>query len=182
MSGTPMGTDHAVPESQMALADIYIRHNVQLKAHARYYLGTSEQVDDVLQEVFLAVLVRCQKDPEFRDPKHIFNAVKEKIRFVCLDLLTERRARISDVTDVERIAQPAIGPGGCPDGGNLERLYRQMLDGLPEGQRRVLEGYWEVGYNQAELAEKFEVNQSTISRVITGAKRRLVEMLAEAGE
>jgi RNA polymerase sigma-70 factor (ECF subfamily) len=131
------------------------------------YLGTVEQAEDAVQEIFIKVLQANQVPEGFR-------AWLYKIaRNHCLNVLRARRRRRSGAS------LPSASRLDAQLTGNLTRLVRKefesrinsLIGALPAAQREVLRLRYAEELSRAEIASVLEVPESVIkSRLYEGLK------------
>jgi len=142
------------------------------------YLGSMEEAEDAVQEIFCKVIA-VREVPEF------FRAWLYKIaRNHCLNVLREKAAR----KDHRRM--PAASQVFEAITGHLTRLARDemqakviaLVQSLPEGHREVLRLRYVEDLSRAEIAEVLEITETLVkSRLFEGLKR-LREYAADLGE
>jgi RNA polymerase sigma-70 factor (ECF subfamily) len=139
-----------------------------LSRYCSGYLGSSADVEDVVQDAFLRVL-RAETLPD-----HFRAWLYRVARNRCLDLLRGRGRRLDDQT-----LRPEPG---VPDDltGFLTRLVREeqygqlarAVDSLSASQREILRLRYAVGLSRAEIAEVLEIEESVVkSRLYEGLER-----------
>ncbi len=131
----------------------------------RYFLRGDGEVDDVAQQCLIAVLRGL---PSYRGEGAFVSWVDRVVArraFAEIDKMKRDRARASDV-EVELMA---VGPS---DEYLARRRVAQLLDGLPEDQRRAVVLHHCVGMSVPEIAALLEVPFDTAkSRLRLGMKK-----------
>lgn len=122
--------------SAQDLSSLYVRFRPQLERHARKFLSSQTQVDDVVQDAFLYLLVTL---PELDSELGVLRFLKWKTRLLALDLIRgNSRVTLVPIEDHENIVSDSDDMSK-----NLERLedaaiVRLALSKLNEKHRNAL--------------------------------------------
>lgn len=129
------------------------------------YLGSREEAEDVVQEVFLKVLNNEARPANFR--AWIYKITRNR----CLDLLRARKRRRED-QDIDSVSRVDDDLTGC-----LTRLVRReqrahlrrALAALPENHREVLHLRYAEDLSRIEIAEVLDLAEPVVkSRLYEG--------------
>jgi len=132
------------------------------------YLGSREEAEDAVQEVFCKVLTAEQVPDKFRP--WLYRIARNH----CLNVLRHKARRKDDR------ALPSDSRLGATATGNLTRLVRHelrsrvfhLLAALSPAYREVLQLRYAEGLSRAEIAEVLEIPESVVkSRLFEGLKK-----------
>lgn len=118
------------------LSSLYVKYRPQLERHARKFLNSQTQVDDVVQDAFLYLLVTL---PELDSELGVLRFLKWKTRLLALDLIRgNSRVTLVPIEDHENLVFESDDMSK-----NLERLedaaiVRLALSKLNENHRNAL--------------------------------------------
>lgn len=136
-------------------------HQDRVFTYARYLLGNAEDAEDVTQEV----LVRLWDRGRDLAPEGLPAWLTRVTRNACLDLLRQRRHRPLPGIDpeaVERLEDPAPGPGERTEAMELRRHLQAGLQRLPEVQRSIVVLREVEGLAYEEIARALELPLNTV--------------------
>ena len=163
-----------------ALSTLYDRYAAALLAVARRILGTPDDAEEVLQEVFLHVWNHAGR----------YDAGRSSVS-TWLILITRSRAidRLRTRKVVERTHETSVQESpvehASPEGvenvfthERRERVGREMAK-LPEEQRRVLELAFYEGLSQSEIAAKADLPLGTVKTRTLLAMKKLRSALRD---
>jgi RNA polymerase sigma-70 factor (ECF subfamily) len=170
---------HAVARGdEVALARLYDEYRVILFGLMLRILHSRQEVEDVLQEVFLQVWNRASDFDEARGRP-----------FTWLVTMARSRAidRLRSLGSRERVAQNAAREvieetsDAIEDAIRAEegRVVRHALQELPEEQRRVLEFAYFEGLTQSEVAKRLETPLGTVKTRMRSGMTKLRELLGD---
>lgn len=167
-----------------AIAELYTRHAPMLLALARRVLGTLEDAEEVLQEVFLQVWNQAGRYDVSRSSVPTWLVLITRSRSI--DRLRNRQV-------VDRTLAAAHQEAGSlhtsPEGGasvlreeRRARLYRE-LESLPTEQHQVLELAFYRGMTQSEIAESTGIPLGTVkTRTLLAMKKLRTALGSELRE
>ncbi len=148
------------------LAELFDRHAGRMKSLALRIVRSSEEAEDVVQEIFMQAWRQAGRFDPRRGSVLAWLSIMARSR--ALDLWRRRSTRReSAVTEAHELAAPG---GGAADPSAW--AAKTALSNLPADQREPLElAYWE-GLSQSEIAERLGMPLGTIkTRMRTGLKR-----------
>ena len=164
--------------SSQALSDLYDQYSSLLLALARRVLGSQEEAEDVLQEVFVQVWRQA----------HRYDAKRSSVS-TWLSLITRSRSidRLRSRNVQDKTAQAAheenpqtdASPEGATNVLDRERRLRLRteLAELPEEQRQVLELAFYKGMTQSEISSSTGIPLGTVKTRTLLAMRKLRKAL-----
>jgi RNA polymerase sigma factor (sigma-70 family) len=158
----------APPEAQATHA-LYERYAAQILRYCLHQLGSREEAEDAVQSTFLNAFRGLKRgiEPEL-ESAWLFKIAHN----VCLSRRrsTWRRGRLESPADFELVEELAPAPSRRAD--ELIGL-QDVLEGMPEQQRRaILLREWQ-GLSYREIAEELELSQAAIETLIFRARRSL---------
>lgn len=164
----------------LAITKIYEQHHRAVRAFAQRLLGDPEAAEDLLQDVFVALpaaIRRFRGDCALRTylilvaVNHAKNHVRAAVR---------RRAAVA------RLGREPLATVATPEHElsrrDLARRLMQALDALPFEQRVVVVLSEIEERTSAEIGAILGVPEGTVRTRLFHAKRKLRELLGEAGE
>jgi RNA polymerase sigma factor (sigma-70 family) len=156
------------PESD-ATRDLYERFSAQIMGYCLHQLGSREEAEDAVQTTFMNAFRGLQRGivPQV-ESAWLFKIAHN----VCLSRRrsTRRRGRVEAPNNLE-VLQEVI-PAREQLGDELIRL-QDVLEQMPEGQRRaILLREWQ-GLSYREIADELQLSQSAVETLIFRARRAL---------
>ena len=156
-----------------ATHDLYERYADQVYGFCRHRLGSREEAEDAVQSTFLNAFRGLKRGvvPE-AEAAWLFTIARN----VCLSRRrsTWRRGRIEAAADFELVQELTPAPAGRGD--ELMGL-QDVLEQMPESQRRaILLREWQ-GLSYREIAQELELSQGAVETLIFRARRSLAQGL-----
>ncbi|MBR5042794.1 MAG: RNA polymerase sigma factor [Bacteroidales bacterium] len=124
------------------------KYSEQLYWHVRTLVGSHEDADDLLQEIFLKVWKAL---PRFRGDSDVFTWIWRIATNEALSHLRKARVRAAlSFTRLEAEAERIADPDPYFDGNAALKSLRKAIDALPDKQRLVfsMRYYEELSYEQ----------------------------------
>lgn len=134
-----------------------------------------EEARDIVQDVFVKFWNDCKKlDIQFSIRSYLFVAVKNK----CFDVLRKknRNIKVQEISNEYDIADGAFESYILSE---LETLFNQSLNKLPERCREVFELSRLHGLKNREIAAKLNLSEKTVENQMTKALHILREELKD---
>ena len=154
-----------------ALLDHLYRH--ALLRYCWGYLGSMEESEDALQDIWYKVLTASNV------PDHLRPWLYKTARNHCLNLL-RRRARRKDIRPLpgaSQLAESLTGHLTKMVNKELQSRVSELVQGLPDAQRETLRLRYVEGLSRAEIAEVIETTESVVkSRLFEGLKKLREQM------
>ena len=177
MATVPFIGRDAPPEAEATHA-LYERYAPQILRYCLSQLGSREEAEDAVQSTFLNAFRGLKRgvEPEL-EAAWLFKIAHN----VCLSRRrsTWRRGRIESPADFEVVQEFAPAPSRRAD--ELIGL-QDVLEGMPEQQRRaILLREWQ-GLSYREIADELELSQAAVETLIFRARRSLAAGLEGARE
>jgi RNA polymerase sigma-70 factor (ECF subfamily) len=171
----------AVATDRAALGALYDRYGGLVYGLARAILQSSEEAEDLTQEVFVMLCQSTTFDPARGS---LGGYLTTLTRSRAIDRLRSRGRRLRLLRDTWR-STPPPDPGSLP----VERIatresaerVRGALAGLPADQRRALELVYYQGLTQAEIATTLDTPLGTVKswcrRGLLGLRAALADLV-----
>ena len=144
------------------------QHQNMIYRLALHTLGTAQDADDAVQEVFLR-LFRWEKG--FEGPEHLRRWLLRVTVNYCRDVLKSpwRRRRLS----LDELPEPPVF-----DRFEEEELYQAVM-ALPEKYRTVLDLFYYEDLSVREIAGLLHVKESAVTTRLDRARKKLKKQLGE---
>jgi RNA polymerase sigma-70 factor (ECF subfamily) len=136
-------------------------------------LGDRTEAEDATQEIFLEV---HRALPRFRGDSRLDTWVHRIAVNVCLQRRRKRALPTVSLPDAELPSEDE-DPFQAAVQGELKSVMERALERLPEGQRDVVLLHGVQGLSYAEVAQVLECPVGTVKSRLSGAFRRLRQML-----
>ena len=161
-----------------ATQDLYERYANQIFGYCLHQLGTREEAEDAVQSTFLNAFRGLKRGvvPE-AEAAWLFKIAQN----VCLSRRRSswRRGRIESPADFELVQE--LTPAPSRRGDELMGL-QDVLEQMPESQRRaILLREWQ-GLSYREIAQELELSQAAVETLIFRARRSLAQGLERPPE
>jgi RNA polymerase sigma-70 factor (ECF subfamily) len=162
---------------QAALAEFIRRHQSRLYQVAYRLLRDPLEAEDALQEVFLKVYEHAHRF----EPKATVSAWLHRITANhCLNLLRRRHPQESlDAEDAPRVPDAGPSPLQSLEERDLNQRLVQLLDALPENQRRALVLKRFAGLSYQDIAEEMGLSPQAVDGLLKRARQFLKKALED---
>ncbi|MGH9714972.1 MAG: RNA polymerase sigma factor [Candidatus Acidiferrales bacterium] len=168
--------------TEAAYEELIRRHQRRVTALVGSILRRREDVEDVVQQVFLKVFVSLRRF----DLRAAFSTWLYKIAVnECWDYLRKKKVRplvyesdlseeqVSRLDGIVSADRPSVGPS---ERAEVKELLEWMLDKLPEQDRQMLVLKEMEGFSVHELAEILGLNVNTVKVRLFRARARLMDV------
>jgi RNA polymerase sigma-70 factor (ECF subfamily) len=153
----------AMSQGQIKALDIlYDRYSRLVYSIAYRILNSSEEAEDITQDVFLTLWRRNSYDPA-RGSLSSFLTTLTRSR--AIDRLRSKNARLRVVQRLQGIVRSDSGspsPLEQASIGERSQMIRTALSQLSESERQVLEIAYYEGLSQSEIAERLDIPLGTV--------------------
>ena len=153
----------AMSQGQIKALDIlYDRYSRLVYSIAYRILNSSEEAEDITQDVFLTLWRRNNYDPA-RGSLSSFLTTLTRSR--AIDRLRSKNARLRVVQRLQGIVRSDSGspsPLEQASIGERSQMIRTALSQLSESERQVLEIAYYEGLSQSEIAERLDIPLGTV--------------------
>jgi RNA polymerase sigma-70 factor, ECF subfamily len=182
LTSEPTDLDYAVLRrvargDHAALAELMRRHQSRLFQVAYRLLKNHQEAEDALQEVFLKVHENAHRF----EPKATVSAWLHRITANhCLNLLRQRHPQESiDADDFPGLPDLGATPLEALEEQDLSRRLEQLLDALPENQRRALVLKRFAGLSYQEIAAEMGLSPQAVDGLLKRARQFLKKALQD---
>ena len=154
--------------SAQDFANIYTRFRPHLERHARRFLRSQHQVDEVVQDAFLYLMVTL---PELDSEIGVLRFLKWKVRLLCLDVI--RASGRAIINNIDEIAEPASSDAEV--GSEMEHIedaaiVRLALSKLNPRHREVLLASMYEEKSTREIASQVGLSENATLQLIFRAR------------
>lgn len=149
------------------------RYTPLLRAYARRTLGSTDELDDVVQETFITAWNRLDRlDDGARVKAWLMRILSRK----CIDRIRARRFH-DDVTELEVAAPAADAPERVAEARSREEAVETALAELPEAQRRCWVMKEVLEYSYEAIAEELDLPASTVRGLLSRARKNMIRLM-----
>ena len=182
MSTPPADLDYALLRriargDSGALAELIRRHQTRLYQVAYRLLKDPLEAEDALQEVFIKVYENAHRF----EPKATVSAWLHRITANhCLNLLRQRHPQESlNGEDAPLVPDSQATPLEALEEAHLSRRLEELLDALPENQRRalILKRFANLSYQ--EIAAEMGLSAAAVDGLLKRARQSLKQALKD---
>jgi RNA polymerase sigma-70 factor, ECF subfamily len=182
LSTTPIDLDFALlrrvaAADTEALAELIRRHQQRLYQIAYRLLRDPLEAEDALQEVFLKVYENAHR----YEPRATVSAWLNRITANhCLNLLRKLRPQDSlDADTAPEVVDPQASPLQALEEQDLSRRLEELLNALPENQRRALVLKRFGGLSYEEIAAEMNLSPQAVDGLLKRARQFLKKALQD---
>jgi len=157
-------------------ARIYTRFRPQLVAHAKKYLSSSVQVEDVVQEAFLYLMLSL---PEVDSELGALRLLKWKVKMLSLDVIAaSKKTTAMDPADAEELS-PHVVDEVADDliRADEAAIVQLALSKLDSRQREALVASIYEEKTVREVADQLEVSENAAKQLLHRARKSLKQVL-----
>ena len=135
-----------------------------------------ERASDALQEAFARL--QEQNGAPIRDVRAWLLHVGRN----CLrDMARRQRVRAHSASNLDHVAGPQVEPSAVIEHEEMQAVVRESLSRLRSEDREVLVLRYAMGWSSQRIGETLEVGAAAIDMRLSRARRRLGELLEQAG-
>jgi len=171
-----------------AFDELVHRYERELFGYLRHYLGNAEMAEDVFQQTFLQVHLKCEQFEPGRKVRPWLYTVatnqaidlqrrNRRHRMVSLD----RRAAVNSEDEtgglVELLVSPEPDPVEQAESAERGEQVRRAIEGLPEQTKQVVILVYFQGLKYREAAEVLSIPVGTVKSRLHAAIHKLSEAL-----
>ena len=166
------------------------RYESELFGYLRHYLGSAEMAEDVFQQTFLQVHLKCDQFEPGRKVRPWIYAIatnqaidyqrrNQRHRVSSLDRLGLQSDQ-EETPGADWIKQSEDGPAEGAESAEQRETLRRAVDDLPEQSRQIVMMVYFQGLKCREAAEALLIPVGTVKSRLHTAMQRLTESLAHA--
>jgi RNA polymerase sigma-70 factor, ECF subfamily len=144
-----------------------------LRAYARRTLGSTDELDDVVQEAFVTAWQRLD---DLQDPAKVKSWLMRILSHRCVDRIRARRDQ-APIDDVDVAAPDEHAPERVAMARSRAEALDVALDALPEPQRRCWIMKEALEYSYDEIAAEFGVPPSTVRGLLARARKNMIVLM-----
>jgi RNA polymerase sigma-70 factor (ECF subfamily) len=185
--------DYRGQGNRLAFEELVHRYEKELYGYLRNYLGDPEMAEDVFQQTFLQIYLKCdQFEPERKLRPWLYavatnQAIDHQRRFGRHRMTSlDRRMGKGEDSDTGAFVDlfDSASRGPVEESESLEQAdaIRRAVDNLPEQTRQVVLLVYFQGLKYREAAQALGVPVGTVKSRLHGAIQKLGEVLASSRE
>jgi len=149
------------------------RYTPLLRAYARRTLGSTDELDDVVQETFITAWSRLDA---LEDGAKVKSWLMRILSRKCIDRIRARREHL-DVTELEVAAPRDDAPERVAEARSREEAAERALAELPEAQRRCWVMKEVLEYRYEDIAEELDLPVSTVRGLLSRARKNMIRLM-----
>ncbi len=172
-----------------AFEELVRRYEKELYGYLRHYLGDAEMAEDVFQQTFLQIHLKCDQFEEGRKVRPWLYTVatnqaidyqrrNRRHQIISLDRRMQHDIEGEMGTLVELLDGPEAGPSEEAEAAEQYGQLRSAVDELPEQTRQVVLLVYFKGLKYREAAEILDIPVGTVKSRLHGAVQKLSESLS----
>ena len=173
---------------RFAFDELVHRYERELFGYLRHYLGNAEMAEDVFQQTFLQVHLKCDKFEPGRRVRPWLYAVatnqaidlqrrNRRHRMVSLDRRAAPNAEDDAGALIELLDNPEPGPLAEAESAEQAEQVRRAVEDLPEQTRQVVILVYFQGLKYREAAEVLSIPVGTVKSRLHAAIHKLSDTL-----
>jgi RNA polymerase sigma-70 factor (ECF subfamily) len=149
----------------------YFSELIRLKLRSR--LNSKEAIEDVRQETFVRVLVLLRGEGGLRQPDRLGPFVNSVCNHVLLEHYRSQKKMVATIDDEMEATVAGHEPSALTllETKDTERVVRQILDQLPERDRRLLQSVLLEERNKDEVCAEFGITREYLRVLLHRAKQ-----------
>jgi RNA polymerase sigma-70 factor (ECF subfamily) len=170
-------------------AELVRRYEKALFGYLRHYLGNAEMAEDVFQQTFLQVHLKCdQFEPGRKVRPWLYTVATNQAidyrrrnrrhRVSSLSRAAERNADEEAGALVELVGGPETGPADNAESAEQYDALRQAIDALTESSKQVVMLVYFQGLKYREAAQVLSIPVGTVKSRLHAAMLKLTESLS----
>jgi RNA polymerase sigma-70 factor (ECF subfamily) len=171
-----------------AFNELVYRYERELFGYLRHYLGDAEMAEDVFQQTFLQVHLKCEQFEPGRKVRPWLYTVatnqaidfqrrNRRHRLVSLDRRTAKDPRNDPAALVELLDSPEQDPADGAEASERDQQVRHAVDSLPEQARQVVLLVYFQGLKYREAADVLGIPVGTVKSRLHAAIQKLSDKL-----
>ncbi|UFU13236.1 RNA polymerase sigma factor [Curtobacterium sp. C1] len=149
------------------------RYTPLLRAYARRTLGSTDELDDVVQETFITAWSRLDA---LEDGAKVKSWLMRILSRKCIDRIRARREHL-DVTELEVAVPRDDAPERVAEARSREEAAERALAELPEAQRRCWVMKEVLEYRYEDIAEELDLPVSTVRGLLSRARKNMIRLM-----
>ena len=163
---------------RLAMQALYARHHVKVFRFVLRLVRNEASAQDLISEVFLDVWRQAAR---FEGRSAVSTWILAIARFKALSSVRRRKEAQLDEEEAERIEDEADTPEVALQKKDTGEVLRQCLAKLSPDHREIIDLVYYHEKSVEEVAEIVDIPENTVKTRMFHARRRLSELLAQAG-
>jgi RNA polymerase sigma-70 factor (ECF subfamily) len=149
----------------------YFSELIRLKLHSR--LNSKEAIEDVRQETFMRVLTLLRRKGGLRQPERLGPFVNSVCNHVLFEHYRSQKRTEATIDDEEEATIAGREPSALSllEAKDTERVVRQILNRLPERDRRLLQSVLLEEHNKDVVCAEFGITREYLRVLLHRAKQ-----------
>jgi RNA polymerase sigma-70 factor (ECF subfamily) len=156
---------------ELAFREIFDRYRKKVLFIARKLLGSEEETEDVLQEVFLKIWTNKEKLPEILQFNSYLNSILRNVVFNMLRKRAYGAAFIEEMLTTSGNLDTTVM--SQTEFYELQKRLSVAVNQLPPQQKKVFQLGRIEGYKHEEIAEMLGISKGTVKKHMAEALRNL---------
>jgi RNA polymerase sigma-70 factor (ECF subfamily) len=173
-----------------AFGELVKRYEKELYGYLRHYLSDAEMAEDVFQQTFLQVHLKCDQFEEGRKVRPWLYTVatnqaidcqrrNKRHRMASLDRRAQRDFEGESGALIESLGGVETDPGAAVESAEQQNQIRRAVEALPEQTRQVVMLVYFQGLKYREAAEILDIPVGTVKSRLHAAIEKLSETIGE---
>lgn len=173
---------------RLVFEELVRRYEKEMYGYLRHYLGDAEMAEDVFQQTFLQVHLKCDQFEEGRKVRPWLYTVatnqaidyqrrNRRHRITSLDRRSQRGLEGESGTLVELLDGEIVGPSEEAEAAEQQSQLRRAINELPEQMREVVLLVYFQGLKYREAADIMDIPVGTVKSRLHAAVQKLSETL-----
>jgi RNA polymerase sigma-70 factor (ECF subfamily) len=178
--------DYRGRSDRPAFEELVRRYEKELYGYLRHYLGDAEMAEDVFQQTFLQVHLKCDQFEEGRKVRPWLYTVatnqaidyqrrNRRHKVISLDSRLKHDVEGETGSLLELLDGAEAGPSEEAESAEQHDRLRRAVDNLPEQTRQVVLLVFFKGLKYREAAEVLNIPVGTVKSRLHGAVKKLSE-------
>ncbi len=147
----------------------YFSELIRIKLRSR--LSSKEAIEDVQQETFMRVLTLLRREGGLRQPHRLGPFVNSVCNHVLFEHYRSQKRMGATIDDKATMAGREPTALSLLEAKETERVVRQILDRLPERDRRLLQSVLLEERNKDEVCAEFGINREYLRVLLHRARQ-----------
>jgi RNA polymerase sigma-70 factor, ECF subfamily len=149
------------------------RYGPLMRAYARRSLGSTDEVDDVVQDTFVTAWQTMER---IDNPARVKSWLMRIVSRRCIDRIRARRYH-DDVDETDAPAAEELTPEHVAEARSRREAVDVALENLPEQQRRTWLMKEVAGYSYEQIADELDLPPSTVRGLLSRARKNMIAQL-----
>jgi RNA polymerase sigma-70 factor (ECF subfamily) len=181
--------EYQAQRDERVFEELVKRYENELYGYLRNYLGSAEMAEDVFQQTFLQIHLKCSQFEPGRKVRPWLYTIATNMaidsqrqgrrhRMTSLDRLGSQSDDDESTPRGELLGNSDIGPAEGAESAEQQDELRRAINELPEQSRQVVMLVYFQGLKYREAADILLIPVGTVKSRLHGAMQKLTETLA----